>query len=59
MELVELTTVPQMTTVGRSVTDLAHRQHHQQTIALTQQGVRLVEDVIATRPLKASDYATV
>jgi hypothetical protein len=46
--LVELTAVPQMTTVGRPVMDHAHRQHHQQTIGMTAQGVRLMEDIIAT-----------
>jgi hypothetical protein len=47
--LVELTTVPQMTTVGRTVMDHAHRQHHQQTIGMTPQGMRLMEDIFATR----------
>ena len=45
--LVELTAVPQMTTVGRPMMDHAHRQHHQQTIGMTAQGVRLTEDIIA------------
>ena len=47
--LVELTTVPQMTTVGRTVMDLVPRQHHQQTIGMTPQGMRLMEDIFATR----------
>jgi hypothetical protein len=47
--LVELTVVPRMTTVGRMVTDYAHRQHHQQTISMTPQGMRLMEDLFATR----------
>jgi hypothetical protein len=47
--LVELTAVPQMTTVGRTVMDHAHRQHHQQTIGMTPQGMRLMEDIFATR----------
>jgi hypothetical protein len=47
--LIELTAVPQMTTVGRTVMDHAHRQHHQQTIAMTSQGMRLMEDLFATR----------
>jgi hypothetical protein len=47
--LVALTAVPQMTTVGRTVMDHAHRQHHQQTIGLTSQGMRLMEDIFATR----------
>jgi hypothetical protein len=47
--LVELTAVPQMTTVGRTVMDQAHRQHHQQTIGMTPQGMRLMEDIFANR----------
>jgi len=47
--LVELTSVPQMTTVGRRVMDCVHRQHHQQTIGMTPQGMRLMEDIFATR----------
>jgi hypothetical protein len=46
---VELTAVPQMTTVGRTVMDHAHRQHHQQTIGMTPQGMRLIGDLFATR----------
>ena len=57
--LVELTAVPQMTTVCRPVMDHIHRQHHQQTITLTQQGVRLLEDVIATRHTGPLDHTTV
>jgi hypothetical protein len=47
--LVELTAVPRMTTVGRTVMDHAHRQHHQQTIGMTPQGMRLMEDIFAHR----------
>jgi hypothetical protein len=47
--LVELTAVPLMTTVGRTVMDQAHRQHHLQTIGLTRQGMRLMEDIFTTR----------
>jgi hypothetical protein len=47
--LVELTTVPQMTTVSRTVMDRMHRQHHQQTIGMTPQGMQLMEDIFATR----------
>jgi hypothetical protein len=57
--LVELTAVPQMTTMCRPVIDHVHRQHHQQTIALTQQGVHLLEDVIATRHTGPLDHTTV
>ena len=46
---VALTVVPRMTTVGRTVMDQAHRQHHQQTIAMTPQGMRLMEDIFANR----------
>jgi hypothetical protein len=46
---VALTAVPRMTMVGRMVTDYAHRQHHQQTISMTPQGMRLMEDLFATR----------
>ena len=47
--LVELTAVPRMTTVGRTVMDHVPRQHHQQTIGMTPQGMRLMEDIFATR----------
>jgi hypothetical protein len=47
--LVELTAVPRMTTVGRLVMDHAHRPHHQQTIGMTPQGIRLMEDFFADR----------
>ena len=42
--LVELTTVPRMTTVGRTVMDHAPRQNHQQAIGMTPQGMQLMED---------------
>jgi hypothetical protein len=47
--LVDLTAVPPITTVGRTVMDYAPRQHHQQTIGMTPQGMRLMEDLFATR----------
>ena len=47
--LVELTTVPPMTHMGRPVMDHAPRQSRQQTIGMTRQGVRLMEDMFATR----------
>ena len=47
--LVELTTVPQMTTVSRTVMDRVRQQHHQQTIGMTPQGMRLMEDIFALR----------
>ena len=47
--LVELTTVPPMTHVGRPVMEHAPRPHRQQTIGITPQGVRLMEDLFATR----------
>jgi hypothetical protein len=47
--LVELTTVPQVTTVSRPIMQHAHRQQHQQMMALTPQGMRLLEEIIAAR----------
>ena len=47
--LVELTTVPPLTHVGRPVMDHAHRYRRQQTIGMTPEGVRLIEDMIATQ----------
>jgi hypothetical protein len=47
--LVELTDVPRMTTVGRTVMDHVQRQTHQQTIGMTPQGMRLMEDIFAYR----------
>jgi hypothetical protein len=47
--LVELTDDPRMTTVGRTVMDHAQRQTHQQTIGMTSQGMRLMEDIFALR----------
>jgi hypothetical protein len=46
--LVELTTVPPMTHVGRPVMDHEHRYSRHQTIGITPQGVRLIEDLFAT-----------
>jgi hypothetical protein len=45
--LVELTDVPQITTVGRTVMDHAQRPTHQQTIAMTPQGLRLMQEIVA------------
>jgi hypothetical protein len=47
--LVELTAAPAMTHVGRTVMDYAHRQSRHQTIGMTLQGVRLMEDIFANR----------
>ena len=47
--LVDLTTVPPMTHMGRPVMDHAPRQHHKQTIGVTPHGRRLMEDIFATR----------
>jgi hypothetical protein len=47
--LVELTTVPPLTHMGRPVMDHAHRYRRQQTIGMTPEGVQLIEDMIATR----------
>ena len=45
--LVELTDVPRMTTVGRTVMDHVQRQTHHQTIGMTPQGMRLMENIFA------------
>jgi hypothetical protein len=45
--LVELTIVPPMTHVSRPVMDHEHRHSRQQTVGMTPQGVRLMEDIIA------------
>jgi hypothetical protein len=47
--LVDLTTVPPMTHMGRPVMDHAPRHRRQQTIGMTPQGMRLMEDLFATR----------
>jgi hypothetical protein len=46
--LVELTDVPPMTFVGRPMMDHTPRQSRHQTIGMTLQGVRLMEDIFAT-----------
>jgi hypothetical protein len=45
--LVELTTVPPMTYVSRPVVGHKHRHSRRQTIGMTPQGVRLLEDIFA------------
>ena len=52
--LVELTTVPPMTHMSHPVMDHAPRRRRQQTIGMTRQGVRLMEDLFATRADAAS-----
>jgi hypothetical protein len=47
--LVDLTTVPPMTHMGRPVMDHAPRHRCQQTIGMTPQGMRVVEDLLAMR----------
>jgi hypothetical protein len=47
--LVDLTTVPPMTHLGRPVTDHASRHRRQQTIGMTPHGMRLMEDLWAAR----------
>jgi hypothetical protein len=47
--LVELTTVPSMTHVGRPVMDHEHRHRNHQTISMTPQGVGLMEHIFAKR----------
>jgi hypothetical protein len=55
--LVELTTVPSMTHVGRPVMDHEHRHRRQQTIGMTPQGVRFLEDLVAQRNTAPSQPA--
>jgi hypothetical protein len=47
--LVELTAVPRITTVARTVMDHLQRPNHQQTIGMTPQGMRLMEDIFTAR----------
>jgi hypothetical protein len=47
--LVDLTTVPPMTHMGRPVMAHAYRHRRQQTIGMTPEGVRLLEHIIATQ----------
>ena len=47
--LVELTAVPRITDVGRTVMDSMPRRSHRQTISMTPRGVQLMEDFLATR----------
>jgi hypothetical protein len=47
--LVELTALPQITSVGRTVMAPMHRRNHCQTIGITPPGARLVEDMLANR----------
>jgi hypothetical protein len=46
---VELTRVPPITYVSRPIMDPVHRQSRQQTIDMTPQGVRLMENIFAKR----------
>ncbi len=45
--LVELTALPRITYVGRTVIDHEHRHSGHQTISMTLQGMRLMEDILA------------
>ena len=47
--LVELTAVPRITNVGRTVMDPTQRWSHRQTISMTPHGVQLMEDLLANR----------
>lgn len=47
--LVELTALPQITNVGRTVMDHAQRRSSRQTIGMTHHGVRLMEDILSNR----------
>jgi hypothetical protein len=46
---VELTAVPPITNVGRTVMDPTHRQSCRQIIGMTPHGVQLIEDILAHR----------
>jgi hypothetical protein len=52
--LVELTAVPPMTRVGRTVMDSAHRRSPRQNIGMPPHGVQLIEDILAHRALPDS-----
>jgi hypothetical protein len=45
--LVDLTAVPQITNVGRTIMDPTHRRSCRQTIGMTPHGVRLMEDILS------------
>jgi hypothetical protein len=45
--LVELTSLPWITNVGRTVIDHAQRRSHPQTIGMPPHGVRLMEDILS------------
>jgi hypothetical protein len=47
--LIELTTLPRITIVGRPVMDYAPRHRCHQTIGMTPQGGRLMEEIFAHR----------
>ncbi len=56
--LVELTAVPRITNVGRTVMDYGYRQSSRQTIGMTHQGVRLMEDMLSNRSHTEPPLAT-
>jgi hypothetical protein len=45
--LVDLNAVPRITDMGRTVINYEHRRSNRQTIGITCQGVRLMEDILA------------
>jgi hypothetical protein len=47
--LVELTSLPQITNVVRTVIDHEHRRSSRQTIGMTHHGVQLLEDILSNR----------
>ena len=47
--LIELTSLPRILNVGRTVIDPAHRRSRPQTIGMTPHGVRLMEDILVYR----------
>ena len=46
--LVELTSLPRITNVGRTVIDYEHRRSSRQTIGMTHHGVRLMEEILSS-----------
>ena len=56
--LVELTVVPQMTNVGRTVIDPAHRRSRRQAVGITPHGVRLIEDILHRAHMEHAKPAT-
>jgi hypothetical protein len=54
--LVELTSVPRITNLGRPVIDHEHRWSSRQTIGMTHHGVRLTEEILSNRAHTEPSY---